>query len=63
LKSKPISVTFLRFDGETVPAGTFIGTGDSALQCSLNAALLRADAAAVSVTDPSGFTVVEAALA
>ena len=56
------SVTFLRSDGETVPAGTFIGTGGSALRCSLNAALLREDAVGVIVSDPAGTTVMHADL-
>jgi hypothetical protein len=53
-------VTFLRDDGTRVPAGTFLGTGEDAVRCSLNGALPRASAAAVVVTDAVGAVVLEA---
>jgi hypothetical protein len=41
---------------------TCIGTGGSALRCSLNAALLREDAVGVIVSDPAGTTLMHADL-
>ena len=55
-------VTFRRGDGTTVAAGTFIGVGDKTVTCDLNAALLREDAVAVTVSTRGGRTVLQAEL-
>ncbi len=47
------TVVFERGDGSTVPAGTFLGD-DIPITCELNGALLRRDAAAVTVLDARG---------
>lgn len=49
-------------DGELLPAGEFLGTGDKALTCNLQAALLREDTVAFQVTDDAGQTVLQAEL-
>lgn len=40
-------VTLLSEDGNPVPSGAFIGTGDELIECNLNAALLRENATAL----------------
>ncbi|MBC3763963.1 hypothetical protein ACUN7V_18585 [Quadrisphaera oryzae] len=47
--------------GRAVVAGTVLGTG-GAVDCTMNAAVLRADASRVQVLDPSGAAVVDAEL-
>ncbi|MGQ7295566.1 hypothetical protein [Quadrisphaera sp. KR29] len=47
--------------GRAVVAGTVLGTG-GAIDCTMNAAVLRADAARVQVLDPDGTAVVDADL-
>ncbi len=55
-------VTFRRADGSAVAAGTFIGVGDKAVTCDLNAALLRENAVGVTVSTRGGDTVLQAEL-
>jgi anti-sigma factor RsiW len=47
--------------GRAVVAGTVLGTG-GAIDCTMNAAVLRADASRVQVLDPAGTAVVDAEL-
>jgi Putative zinc-finger len=47
-------VTLVSEDGERVNSGTFIGIGDKPLRCTLNAALLREDAAKLEVRTAGG---------
>ena len=47
-------VTLLSEDGTQVPSGAFIGTADKPLECKLNAALLRQDAAGLEVRSADG---------
>lgn len=54
------SVTFVRDDGRRVSAGSFTGTGSSAVRCSVNAALPIDDAAGLTITDAAGAVVIEA---
>jgi len=56
------TVVFEQEDGALVPAGTFIGD-DIPIECELNGALLRQDAAAVTVLDPEGEPVLRSELA
>lgn len=53
-------VSIVSEDGTVVAAGTFLGTGDAAVRCSLNAALPRDSAATVQVTDAAGLIVLAA---
>lgn len=55
-------VTFVRDDGSEIAGGTFLGTGERALRCSLNAALPIESAAEVSITDAAGAVVMDAAI-
>lgn len=55
-------VAFARVGGGEVPAGTFLGVGDRPLECELNAALLRTEAIAFTVTDSAGQVVMRADL-
>lgn len=41
-------------DGEEVPSGAFIGTGDEPIECNLNAALLRENATGLEVSSANG---------
>lgn len=41
-------------DGESVPAGTFVGDADIPVECELNGAVLREDASTVTATDAQG---------
>ncbi|MBM9467900.1 zf-HC2 domain-containing protein [Nakamurella leprariae] len=54
------TVTFVRADGSTVPGGTFLGTGDNTLTCSLNGALPLDQTAEIIVTDAAGELVLDA---
>ena len=54
------TVTFVRRDGSDVSGGTFLGTGEKELRCSLNAALPLDDASKVTVTDTAGSLVLDA---
>lgn len=56
-------VAFTDTDGRQTPAGTFLGTGNNTVTCSLNAALLRPEAVGVTVTDRRGTVVLSANLA
>lgn len=56
------TVVFEADDGTSVPAGTFIGD-DIPIVCELNGALLRQDAAAVTVLDAEGTPVLRTELA
>lgn len=49
-------------DGDRVPSGAFIGTGDEPLECNLNAALLREDATRLVVRATNGELVLSADL-
>lgn len=49
-------------DGEAVPSGAFIGTGERPLECRMNAALLREDATGLEVRTAEGELVLEADL-
>ena len=49
-------------DGELLPAGEFLGTGDRPLTCNLQAALLRPDTDAFVVLDETGAPVLTAEL-
>ncbi len=56
------TVTFLRDDGSRIPAGGFLGTGDRALTCSLNAAVAIESATEVVVVDEAGRPVIDAVI-
>ena len=49
-------------EGEAVPSGAFIGTGDRPLECRMNAALLREEATGLEVRTAGGDLVLEADL-
>ena len=49
-------------DGRLVPAGEFLGVGDRALTCNLQAALLRPDATGFVITDAAGAEVLRTEL-
>jgi hypothetical protein len=49
-------------DGELVPAGEFIGVGDSPMTCFLQSAALREDVTQVVITDDGGETVLSSDL-
>ena len=49
-------------DGEPVPSGAFIGTGDRPIECRMNAALLREEATGLEVRTAGGDLVLEADL-
>ena len=49
-------------DGDRVPSGAFIGTGDEPVECNLNAALLREDATKLVVRAADGELVLSADL-
>ena len=49
-------------DGRLVPAGEFLGVGDKALTCNLQAALLRPDATGFVITDAAGAEVLRTEL-
>lgn len=49
-------------DGRLLPAGEFIGVGDKALECNMQAALLREDTTGFVVTDEDGRAVLVADL-
>lgn len=49
-------------DGRLVPAGEFLGVGDRALTCNLQAALLRPDATGFVITDAAGAEVLQTEL-
>jgi hypothetical protein len=53
---------FRSTDGRMLPAGEFIGTGDSTLKCNMQSALLRHDTTAFVVTDGDGREVLVADL-
>lgn len=57
------TVTFTRRDGTDVSGGTFLGTGERELRCSLNAALPLDDASKVTITDTVGSVVLDAQVA
>ncbi len=52
--------TFLRVDGSSVSAGSFLGTGARSVNCSVNAALSLDSATEVIVTDAGGTAVIDA---
>lgn len=56
------TVSFLREDGTRVSGGSFLGTGDRPLVCSMNAAIPRDAATEVQISDPRGGVVMEAQL-
>lgn len=56
------TVTFLRADGTSVSGGTFLGTGENPLNCSLNAALPLDETTEVLVNDAAGAVVLDAAI-
>jgi anti-sigma factor RsiW len=49
-------------EGRMVDAGAFLGTGERTLNCNLNTSVLREDATAFAVLDPSGAQVLTAEL-
>ena len=53
---------FLSRSGKRLAAGEFLGVGAKTLKCNMQAALLRSQTAGFVVTDPSGRTVLSAAL-
>ena len=53
---------FRSSDGRVLPAGEFLGTGESSLRCNLQAALLRQDTDGFLVLDADGWTVLSAEL-
>ncbi len=53
---------FTDTDGVRTTAGTFLGTGEDAVKCSLNAALLRPAATDLTITDIGGSVVMTADL-
>jgi hypothetical protein len=53
---------FRTVDGELVPAGEFIGVGDSPMTCFLQSAALRQDVTQVVITDDGGKTVLSSDL-
>ncbi|HVE74284.1 MAG TPA: hypothetical protein VNA30_04225 [Mycobacteriales bacterium] len=58
--ARPYRVQVTTTAGKVVDAGAFLGTGAKRLTCSLQAAVLRADAASFAVVDPGGATVLSA---
>lgn len=56
------SVMLRSEDGDRVPSGAFIGTGDEPVECNLNAALLREDATRLTVRAADGELVLSADL-
>jgi hypothetical protein len=50
-------------DGQLLPAGEFLGTGEKKITCNLQAALLRPDTEAFVVMDAEGVPVLTATLA
>lgn len=48
--------------GRTAEAGGFVGTGADQMRCNLNSTVLRTDAAAFQVTDPSGAVILSGGL-
>ena len=56
-------VAVLGQDGRRYPAGAFVGTGPQEMVCSLNSAVLRADARGFEVVDPAGSVVVSSSFA
>lgn len=59
---KVYRAAFRTQDGRLLPAGEFIGVGDKALKCNMQAALLRDDTTGFVVTDESGDVVLTADL-
>ena len=59
---RPYTVQVTTDEGRVVDAGAFLGTGDRALACNLNASVLRPDAASFAVLDASGRAVLTADL-
>jgi hypothetical protein len=53
---------FRSTDGRLLPAGEFLGTGEKALKCNMQSALLRSDTTGFVVTDDAGTTVLVADL-
>jgi hypothetical protein len=53
------TVTVTAADGTELAAGSFIGDAERVVDCEMNVAVLRADAAAFTITDGTGSTVVE----
>jgi anti-sigma factor RsiW len=53
---------FRSTDGRVLPAGEFLGTGDSSLRCNMQSALLRQDTEGFVVLDADGSTVLSADL-
>ena len=53
---------FQSTDGRLLPAGEFVGTGDTTLRCNMQSALLRADSTAFVVMDTDGRKVLTAEL-
>ncbi len=56
------SLTLRDEEGEAVPSGAFIGTGDKPIECRMNAALLREEATGLEVRTSGGDLVLEADL-
>ncbi|MGB9013493.1 MAG: hypothetical protein WCB95_11665, partial [Aeromicrobium sp.] len=48
--------------GELVPAGEFLGTGGSTLNCNLQSATLRDDVVQIVITDEAGTAVLDASI-
>lgn len=59
----PYAVRFETDSGTQVSAGSFIGTGDNTIRCSVNAAVPLEDAARVSVTDRAGVLIMNGEIA
>ena len=59
---RPYTVQVTTDAGEVVDAGAFLGTGERALRCNLNASVLRPDAASFAVLDEAGRQVLSAQL-
>ncbi|HEV8044589.1 MAG TPA: zf-HC2 domain-containing protein [Rubrobacter sp.] len=59
---KTYRLTLRNEDGEAVPSGAFIGTGDQPVECRMNAALLREEATGLEVRTTEGDLVLEADL-
>lgn len=61
-KGETYRLTLIDDNGEAVPSGAFIGTGDEAIECRMNAALLREEATGLEVRTTEGDLVLDADL-